>query len=535
MYVDTTIEATEQASYSGTDSDTETCPDSYNCSADPTPVVAGIDIPADNDALVAAITTLAGHINAAQHRFLKLLAALIERNAWGAGGGIKSPAHWLNYYCGIDLGAAREKVRVAKSLADLPQIDRAFASGAISYSKVRAMTRSATPQNETHLVNIARHGTAQHMESLVRKYQRAERLVQGQSHAGSNKSDAAAAQFAGRELRWYFDEDGMLVVRGRLTPEDGAMFIKAIDAAFAQLQLPDEDSASQVDVDADACADADNDPADACKNVSAETFSDSQAPVHQQDVSAETLDDSQHTDTFAQKRADALMLLAEQSVVYSKQGLSPLTPPQRHQLIIHIEKDTLNQSAGHHCSIEQGPFLSPATARRLACDTALTTVMEDSDGNVLNVGRKTRSISPAMRRALTRRDCGCRFPGCTETRFVDAHHIHHWCDGGETRLDNLVLLCRRHHRLVHEQNFELINHSAGNIEFRRPDQQILPRALFPQFNEQACQLERLAIERQHQHMGMDIDERTAVTRWQGERMDYSRAVAALQRVAADWA
>lgn len=462
-------------------------------------------IPADNNKLVAEITTLAGHINAAQHRFLTLLAALIEREAWADGGAIKSPAHWLNYYCGIDLGAAREKVRVAKCLADLPQIDQAFASGAISYSKVRAMTRSATPQNEAQLLNIARHGTAQHMENLVRKYQRAERLVQGQ--AGGSRDDAAAAQFAGRELRWYYDEDGMLVIRGRLTPEDGAVFIKAIDGAFAQLQQPDEKASLHTGSDTDIDQHVDD------KHVSAETFSD-----------------SQQADSFRQKRADALMLLAEQSAVQSEQGLSPLTPPQHHQLVIHIEKDTLTQSAAHHCSIEHGPFLSPAAARRLACDTALTTVLEDSDGNVLNVGRKTRSISPAMRRALTRRDGGCRFPGCTESRFVDAHHIQHWCDGGETRLDNLVLLCRRHHRLVHEQNFQLSNHGAGNVEFRRPDQNVLPRALFPQFSEQQAEIEGLAIEKQHQRMGMVINERTAVTRWMGEPMDYSLAVAGLQ----DW-
>jgi hypothetical protein len=104
---------------------------------------------------------LAGHINAAQYRFLKLLAALVERDAWLGHSGMKSPAHWLNYYCGIDLGAAREKVRVALCLATLPQIDAAFSTGAISYSKVRAMTRAATPENEAHQLQVARHGTAQ--------------------------------------------------------------------------------------------------------------------------------------------------------------------------------------------------------------------------------------------------------------------------------------------------------------------------------------------------------------------------------------
>ena len=105
------------------------------------PTGASFTIPTDNEELSDALTRLAGHINAAQYRFLKLLAALIEREAWQGHSGMKSPAHWLNYYCGIDLGAAREKVRVAKCLASLPLIDAAFGAGVISYSKVRAMTR----------------------------------------------------------------------------------------------------------------------------------------------------------------------------------------------------------------------------------------------------------------------------------------------------------------------------------------------------------------------------------------------------------
>ncbi|MCH8176548.1 MAG: hypothetical protein IIC59_15345, partial [Proteobacteria bacterium] len=122
------------------------------------PITVGF-IPATDQALSNEITRLAGHINAAQYRFLKLLAALVERHAWGGDSGMKSPAHWLNYYCGIDLGAAREKVRVAKCLSSLPLIDQAFSTGAISYSKVRAMTRAATPENEAYLLNIAKIGT----------------------------------------------------------------------------------------------------------------------------------------------------------------------------------------------------------------------------------------------------------------------------------------------------------------------------------------------------------------------------------------
>jgi hypothetical protein len=425
------------------------------------------------------------------------------------------------------------------------------------------MTRSATPQNEAILLNIACHGTAQHVEMLVRKHQRVQRQLycqvqdsgqgngqdsgqdNGQGHRldqrANRAADAAAAQFAGRELHWHYDDDGMLVIRGRLTPEDGALFIKAVDGAFAQLQTP---SASSNTVAFDAQT---HDP----ENASAEmTYSDHNHQV-QKHVSAETFSESvgvslgvsDHqeatADTFPQKRADAFMLLIENSLRHNTGDMAPLSPPQHHQIIVHIEKDSLMHGTAHHCSIEHGPFLSPAAARRLACDTGLLTVLEDGQGNVLNVGRKTRTVSPALRRALTRRDNCCRFPGCTESRFVDAHHIQHWCDGGETRLDNLVLLCRRHHRLVHEQGYEIINHVGKHcdgdtqqrsyIEFRRPDRQRLPESLYPQFSEHQAHQESLAIERQHQIMGLHIDQLTAITQWQGERMDYSLAMDAVLR------
>ena len=89
--------------------------------------------------------------------------------------------------------------------------------------------------------------------------------------------------------------------------------------------------------------------------------------------------------------------------------------------------------------------------RRIGCDSSFVTLVEDDEGNPLNIGRKTRKVSPAMQRALKARDGGCRFPGCTQHRYVDAHHLEHWAEGGETKLDNLVQLCRYHHRLIHGQ------------------------------------------------------------------------------------
>jgi hypothetical protein len=159
------------------------------------------------------------------------------------------------------------------------------------------------------------------------------------------------------------------------------------------------------------------------------------------------------------------------------------------------------------------------------------TVLEDTSGNVLNVGRKTRTIPPAIRRALGLRDQGCRFPGCCETRFVDAHHIHHLCDGGETRLDNLILLCRHHHSLLHQEGFEIVQGNKG-FEFVRADGRKFPHALSTQFAQSDEGLDgSLAIEAEDHTLGLGIDARTAVTLWLGESMDYGYAVGTLMDIA----
>ena len=123
-----------------------------------------------DEALGQEITLLAGQMNALNHRLITLIAEFDVRKGWNVDGTVRSCAHWLNWKCGIALGASREKVRVAHCLQQLPLIDASFASGEISYSKVRAMSRVATPENEDFLLMIARHGTASHVEKVVAKY-----------------------------------------------------------------------------------------------------------------------------------------------------------------------------------------------------------------------------------------------------------------------------------------------------------------------------------------------------------------------------
>jgi hypothetical protein len=152
-----------------------------------------------------------------------------------------------------------------------------------------------------------------------------------------------------------------------------------------------------------------------------------------------------------------------------------LTGGERYQLLLHVDAATLatdspgaSVSGPGSCAVADGPGISPETARRLGCDASIVAIAA-RDGAMVGVGRRTRSIPPSVRRALVRRDGRCQFPGCERHRFVDAHHVVHWAQGGATELDNLVLLCRHHHRLVHEGGYSLGRGADGRLRFARPD------------------------------------------------------------------
>jgi hypothetical protein len=418
----------------------------------------------ETDRLEAQITELAAHIHAATARLLTLIREFDRREAW-AEQGCKSCAHWLNWKCGIDLGAAREKVRAAHALQALPEISRAFREGRVSYSKVRALTRIATPENEADLLNVALHGTAAQVEKLVRGYRSARE---------AEELDAANARHRKRALTWYYDDDGSVVIQCRLDPEDGARVIKAIECALDDMTN------------------------DASEDVSAET------PEADDPVDA--------------KRADALLRVAERSMAGG--DVSP-SPGERFEVTVHIDAGTLSgRDPGGQCQTEDGLALCPETVRRLGCDSALVGLVEDDKGTPLNVGRRTRAISPAMRRALEARDRGCRFPGCTATRFTEGHHVKHWANGGETRLDNLATLCRYHHRLVHEGGFG-VEACGGTFHFFTPEGAPIPAAgTFPR--------KRLdgdtELIRAHRELKLDIDAETCVPEWEGEAMDLNMAI-----------
>jgi len=508
-----------------------------------------------NEQLEDQITTLAGQINAANYRFLKLIAEFERRKAW-SGYGLRSCAHWLNWKCGIDMGAAREKVRTALALTDLPEINNVFEKGNLSFSKVRAMTKIATKENQSFLLNIAEYGTAQHMEKLVKAYRTVSRTekteevstdnTSKEQHAQNQELKQQQRQQENRSVICYQDDDGMWIIHAKLPAEEGGLVAKALQ------ELGDKLADTKLD---DTKLDSTNieEQDKSLKNVSAETFS---------------LDQPEGKLTFPQRRADALIAISEHylasaSTSSSTLPLASLKGAERCQLIMHVQAGSLNkrenkrENQGDNLGANlDGRWLIPNAARRMACDAGLLVVEEDEVGNVLNIGRRSRIIPPAMSRALAIRDGSCQFPGCCETRYVEGHHIKHWADGGDTKLDNLVTLCRYHHRELHKGSFFLSVNPAGNNVTTGKPKRFVERLCFSKvekywnapFNRLqqdkniiaanpamftcACcdSSERCseigselkdAIPNEIYH---SIDEKTAVTKWAGEQMDLGMTI-----------
>jgi 5-methylcytosine-specific restriction endonuclease McrA len=423
------------------------------------------------DRLGDEIAELSAHLDAATARLLALIREFDARGGWNTG--FRSCAAWLSWRVGLDLGAARERVRVARALETLPLVAQALASGQVSYAKVRAITRVATPETEARLLAVARAGTAAHVERIVRGWRWVDRRAEARE---------TALRHASRSLHLHQDEDGMVVLRGRLEPEVGALLVQALAAARETL------------------------------------YQRARVPDGQGDVSAET-------PSMAQRQADALALLAETALHH---GLDPGAPGERYQVVVHVDAQALADPGQPGQSVmEDGARVSAETSRRLACDASRVVMRHDDAGRLLEVGARTRTIPPALRRALHHRDRGCRFPGCG-VRFGQGHHLRHWAHGGPTTLSNLALLCRRHHRAVHEEGYQVARGPDGTLRFRRPDGRPLPEVPPPA----AVPGDPVrALRACHDSIGLRVDARTACPGWLGERLNVAWAIDVLHPLA----
>jgi hypothetical protein len=409
------------------------------------------------------IALLSAHIEVATSRLLDLIRDFDTRGSWS--NGFRSCAHWLAWRVALDLGAARERVRVARALGELPRLAQALAGGELSYAKVRALTRVATPETEERLLAFAKAGTAEHVERLVRGWRRADRNAENRE---------TARRHASRALHVYRDEDGMVVIRGRLTPEVGAVLMEALSAArdkmYEQARL--------------------NDPAG-------------------------------DPPTMGQQQADALGLIAESALHHD---LDPGGSGERYQVVVHVDATALaDPDQPGQSALEDGTHVSAETSRRLACDASRVVMGHDSFGRVVEIGARTRTIPPSLRRVLNHRDRGCRFPGCG-LPFTQGHHIRHWAHGGPTTLSNLTSLCRRHHRSVHEDGFQVERLPNGELAFRRPDGRLLPYVPPPPVPVDAEHLLRPP-------NGRHVDGQTLSSGWLGERFDVRYAIDVLHPLA----
>jgi hypothetical protein len=220
----------------------------------------------------------------------------------------------------------------------------------------------------------------------------------------------------------------------------------------------------------------------------------------------------------AARRADALVAVARSALSSPPPGAAGA---DRCELVVHVDAETLaGDEVRERSHLADGPTLSPETVRRLGCDAGVVRIVE-RDGRPLTVGRRTRTISPALRRALRSRDEGCRFPGCTHGRFMHAHHIKHWARGGATTLENLVQLCSYHHRLVHEGGFQVESLARGAVRFRRPDGRVVAPA------PECGRVRGPGLGEQHRARGMAVDARACQPLSAGDRLDYGLAVEVL--------
>jgi len=484
-----------------------------------------IPIPDDTEALGEEIARLAAHINAATYHLMVLIQAFDER--MDLGWGFRSTAHWLSWRTSMAPGTAREKVRVARALPELPRISAAMARGEMSFSKVRALTRVATPENEAKLLDVARHSTAAQLEKFVRSWLLVDRLQDPGWEEQRHES---------RFVQLYPDHDGSYVIRGRLDPEVGALLEKALEWAGEALFKE--------------------------KGEVEELVPRAEAP------------------TFDQRRADALGLVAERAFAAAEEETETSTLPSsradRFQVVVHVEAADLvgvvEEKGAHsseslpsenvpaetpederepecgcgsgrippHIATRTGSLpISIETVRMLASDASLVVMAHDEEGGVLDVGRKRRTIPPAIRRALEYRDKGCRFPGCG-CGFTEGHHIIPWEKGGETKLDNLVSLCWRHHRAVHKGGYgvEVVwgekrsrggRHGARRkaaVDFRFYDP--LGRVLKEVPDPPPLPADPVgALVRTHAEAGIEPDGWTATPDWRGEALDYDWAISVL--------
>jgi len=356
----------------------------------------------DLDALPAScmgqdLVSLRRHINGCEAEFMRRLTRFDTGQGYVADGAL-SPKPWLRWQCNLSPSAASDRVEVAQGLASLPLTTQAFADGEISYQHAAMIARTAEKLGEKMESNAETI-----MVTAAKDLDPARlRVVTVQLRHYMDPDSVLDDANESHELRFLHLSqtlDGVFYLNGRLDDEGGAILQTALNALSGP-PAPD----------------------------------DKRSPK--------------------QRRADSLVELARQLL---DRGNLPEVGGQRPHLVVTVTMATLAKQPGSPAAeLEWAQPIPAETARRLACDAAITPILPGSESNQPQAGSTTRVPAGSQRKALVVRDRGCRFPGCDmPPDWTDAHHIQHWADGGKTEMGNLLLLCRRHHRMVHEEGWRL--------------------------------------------------------------------------------
>lgn len=408
------------------------------------------------DELAEEIATTAASIDAAKHSLLTTIRTFDDLKGWAAQGAT-SCAAWLSWRIGVGLGAAREQVRVARRLAELPQIDAALKSGELSYTKVRAMTRVATAANEELLMHQARGSTGAQLERICAAFVR---LPDGDRPTDPER----------RYVRKRTHRDGTMTLEMRLLPDE----VDELWGALRQTQ-------------------------DLLAPTQSERASMADAALHWARLEAQAITSAGNEVHPEERQGRAAPLPSESPTPATESASSATTQPRpagapramQPLLFVHLRPEHLDDAripgtpANDTGEIERwraelhdGTLIGGESLKRIACDCGLVATLVDGQGNPLNLGRRRRTVSVPLMRALRLRDRGCRFPGCKHRAYTQAHHIRHWCEGGETNEENLVLLCQQHHVAVHEGGYVVEAHrdeAGSTFIFRDPDGHLIPR------------------------------------------------------------
>ena len=343
--------------------------------------------------------------------------AEIERRGIFARDGHLSSASWMASRHKVAWGTAKQSVRVARALDLMPLTLRALEEGDISFSAVRVLSqaREADPEiferAEGELVEAARIHSIGDLQKVAAYWR--QRVDRERSSEGEDKLRER------RKLHASVSFLGMVRVDGELDPETGETLLTALRSVL----------------DAEARSRGEDD-----------------------------------TRTPAQRRADALGEICRQWLDRSDR---PTVAGERPHITVTVDTEALKGGPGASELDHTGP-VPPEVTRRIACDASVMRVVLSGSSEPLDVGRRTSVVPPAIRRAVIVRDGRCRFPGCDRPHtWCDAHHVLHWADGGSTALPNLVLMCRRHHRMVHERGGFGLTLEDGRPVFRRPDGSVL--------------------------------------------------------------